>query len=130
MIITNNTNTQLVDPGDVIALGMATHYKNCDTRLNGNSIIVNGNGLYRITGYATCESVGAGTASVSIYRDGVLIPGAVSEDTVAAGVDVTLPIHTVIKMKGCCCEDPAIITAVWSGTAGTVFNIVLDVDKV
>lgn len=127
MIITNNTNTQVVATGDVLNLGLVQHYKGCDTKLNGNSIVISGNGVYRITGYITAETTAAGTAAVSIYRDGVLIPGAISEDTVAAGVDVTLPIHTSTRMKGCCCEDPAIITAVWTGTPGTVYNLTLDV---
>lgn len=94
------TGVQTVDAGNVLPLtNTIRQYGNC-IRLRNNSVALvsacgcNGSTVDRAQGYytvsvnATLTASAAGAVTVSLYQDGVLVPGAVQTLTAAADNDM------------------------------------------
>ena len=69
----------------------------------------------------------AGTVTVTLYQDGVPVPGATASTTVAAvDTTVTVPIDAVVRVFNC---NTSALTVVLTGAASTVNNIAVEVNK-
>lgn len=94
----------------------------CSLCLNTSSIQVKKSGLYRISADLIVTPTAAGLLTFQAYNNGVAIPSALAQQTVAAGDAYTIHIETELLINTCCVNNP-IITFETSGVAGNVNNI-------
>lgn len=83
------------------------------------SIRVNKSGLYHLSADVTYTPTAAGVVILQLYKDGVALPCAIAQQTVAAGDVYTSHIETDLCLTTCCVNHP-LITLDISGVAGTV----------
>lgn len=128
-IYTANTTPQTVADGGTLALGTIVRRFGCDLNLNGNSIAINGcndAGYYDVSVSITAAPTAAGVVTVSLYRNGVAVPGATASATASAAGDlVNLSIPPLVR-EFCCGEDSA-LTLVLTGGEATVSNVAFKV---
>lgn len=79
----------------------------------------NKSGLYHLSADVTYTPTAAGVAILQLYKDGVALPCAIAQQTVAAGNVYTNHIETDLCLTTCCVNRP-VITLDISGVAGTV----------
>lgn len=91
----------------------------CSLSLNMASIRVNRSGLYHLSADVTYTPTAAGVAIIQLYKDGVALPCAISQQTVTADTIYTSHIETDLCINTCCVNHP-LITLDISGVAGTV----------
>ena len=131
-IFTANTTAQAVPVGGTLALGSIIRRYGCDLNLNGNSITINGcndAGYYDVKASVTAAPTAAGTVTVSLFRNGIAIPGATASAAVStAGNPVALPIVALVREF--CCGDDSALTLVLSGAAATVSNVAVVVERI
>jgi hypothetical protein len=78
---------------------------------------------------ATVTPTAAGNVTITLFKDGVAIPGATATNSVSTvGNSTTLPINTTVRM-GCNCNGASSITAVLVEGPGVVNNISMRVIK-
>ena len=118
--------------GGTLSLGSIIRRYGCDLNLNGNSITVNGcndAGYYDFKASVTAAPTAAGTVTVTLFRNGVAVPGATASAAVStAGNPVALPIAALIREF--CCGDDSALTLVLSGAAATVSNVAVVVERI
>lgn len=130
LIQTSNISSQTVAVGSVISLGSVLRRFGCNCRLNGNAIEVEGEGYYIVDVCTTATPTSAGNVTVSILKDGVVIPSATATNSVSTvGNSTTLPINTTIRL-GCKCDGASSLTVVLVSGAGVINNISVRVIKV
>ena len=130
LIQTANISQQTVAVGSVISLGSVLRRFGCNCRLNGNAIEVEGEGYYIIDVCATATPTTAGNVTISVLKDGVVVPSATATNSVSTvGNSTTLPINTTIRL-GCKCDGASSLTVVLVAGAGVVNNISTRVIKV
>lgn len=123
VIYTVNTAEQTVTDGGTIALGSVVHRYGCNLALSGNTIYIDGVGYYSIDCTVIAAPTEVGEITVTLYRNGVALPGASASFTVSTIGDlVTLPIIYVDR-EACMCMGPTAITCVLSGVDATVSGI-------
>lgn len=130
-IFTANTAAQAVPVGGTLALGSIIRRYGCDLNLNGNSITINGcndAGYYDVKASVTAAPTAAGTVTVTLFRNGVAIPGATAAAAAAAGSPVALPIAALVREF--CRGDDSALTLVLSGAAATVSNVAVVVERI
>lgn len=128
-IMTVNNSTQNVQANGIISLGNVARMFGCNLRLNGDSVNAKGEGYYQFTANVVLAPAAEGAVTVTLYDNGVQIPGAFATTTVAAANDVvTLNVPTAIRVKCGCCEGEHNITCRVS-VESSVTNIVLVGDK-
>ena len=128
LIQTANSSQQNVAVNSIISLGSTLRRFGCNCRLNGNAIELRGEGYYTIDVDTTVTPTAAGNVTVTLFKDGVAIPGATATNSVSTvGNSTTLPINTTVRV-GCCGGDSS-ITAVLIAGAGVVNNISMRVIK-
>ena len=91
----------------------------CSLTLNTASIRVNKSGLYHLSADVTYTPTAAGVAIVQLYKDGVALPCAISQQTVVAGSVYTAHVETDLEIITCCVNRP-LITLDISGVDGSV----------
>ena len=124
-----NQSSQTVAENSIIALGAVQRRYGCNLRLSGNAIEADGAGYYSIDGAVSVAPTATGAVTVALYKNGVLVPGAVAYGTAStAATPVCLPIITTIR-QGCCCDSADTLTLVLVEGAGTVENVSLRVTK-
>jgi len=129
-IYTSNNATQALALGSNIGLGNIIRRFGCNCNLNGDAINVNGAGYYDIDANFIINGTNAGTATISLLKDGVLVPGAIASATIAVGDVATLGINALVREYGCCANNNSNLTFVLSGTAETISNASVVVEKV
>ena len=130
LIQTANISSQDVAVGSNISLGSVLRRFGCNCRLNGSAIEIEGEGYYTVDMCVTVTPAATGNVTVSVLKDGVVIPSATATNSVSTvGNSTTLPINTTIRL-GCKCEGASSLTVVLVAGAGVVNNISLRVIKV
>ncbi len=122
----NMTDQATVAAGTVLNVGSVVRRYGNNIGISGGNITVMGVGYYNLDVMVNLEGGAAGTAVVTIYKNGVAIPGASAQRTVAADTIYNLTIPTTIR-EVCCCQD--VITIEVSGVATTVLDVTVRVDK-
>jgi len=112
----------------VIPLGSLIRRYGCDVALNGNAVNITGAGYYDVDASITVAPTAAGTVTVTLYKDGVAIPGATASETAAANGTVDLSIPALVRQV--CCEAGSALTLVLTGAAATVNNVALRVQRI
>lgn len=129
-IYTANTNAQALAAGSIINLGSIIRRFGQNINLASNNIAVSGAGYYKVNADITITGTTAGTVSVNMLKDGTQVVGATSSVSVAVGDVVTIPLQALVREYGCCCDNNSNLTFVLSGTAETVSNITVTVEKI
>ena len=112
----------------VIPLGSLIRRYGCDVALNGNAVNITGAGYYDVDASVTVSPAAAGTVTVTLYKDGVAVPGATASETAAANGTVDLNIPALVRQV--CCEAGSALTLVLTGVAATVNNVALRVQRI
>lgn len=126
LIYMANTNSQPLTTSTLVNFGNIVHRQSCCIQSNGGSPVLSGQGYYEIDTNLTITPTAAGTVVVTVYENGVAIPGAVASFTAAADSVYTVSIPAVTKIK-CCCDK--VITVTVTGVAATVTNAAIEVTK-
>ena len=129
-IYTANTSTQSVAVDGIINPGTIIRRYGPNVNLSGNAIQISGAGYYDIDASFTVAPTAAGSVTVTAYLNNVAIPGATTSGSVStASNPLTLSISSLVK-EGCpCCEGLSTLTFVLTGTASTVSNSAIVVEK-
>lgn len=112
----------------VIPLGSLIRRYGCDIALNGNAVNLSGAGYYDVDASITATLTDAGTVAVTLYKDGLAVPGATASETGAADGTVNLSIPALVRQA--CCASGSALTLVLSGAAATVTNVALQVQRI
>lgn len=112
----------------VIPLGSLIRRYGCDVALNGNAVNITGAGYYDVDASVTVTPTAAGTVTVTLYKDGVAVPGATASETAAANGTVDLSIPALVRQV--CCAEGSALTLVLTGAAATVNNVALRVQRI
>ena len=100
----------------------------CDVALNGNAVNITGAGYYDVDASVTVTPAAAGTVTITLYKDGVAVPGATASETAAANGTVDLSIPALVRQV--CCAAGSALTLVLTGAAATVNNVALRVQRI
>lgn len=122
-----NRALQTVIVGDRVNFGNIVRRYGCNVNMSGGEVTVSGEGYYNIDSSVTVEAGAAGIVTVTLLKDGSIIPGAGASETVASGDTVTLTVPPSVIRQKCCGEST--ITAVISGVIGTISNATIRVVK-
>lgn len=131
-IYTANTNAQTVADGGTLALGsIVRRFGNtrcCNPAINlvNNGITLNECGYYDVTVNVTDVPTTAGAVTVTLYQDGMAVPGAVSTNTAAASDATGVTVNAIVRVVGC---SASTLTAVLTAGAGSVTNVAAAVVK-
>ncbi len=143
LIGTKNFASQEVIENGIVNLG--TVYRRYCRRINGNrtfefdnsEIVLQQTGLYHITAVATASGAVAGDITLSLYENGLAIPGAVSTETITTPDTefrtLTIDYYVLVdsaSVLGCTSTVQKAITLVNTGIEATYTNVVVNVDKV
>lgn len=112
----------------VIPLGSLIRRYGCDVAFNGNAVNITGAGYYDVGASVTVTPAAAGTVTVTLYKDGVAVPGATASATAAANGTVDLSIPALVRQV--CCAAGSALTLVLTGAAATVNNVALRVQRI
>lgn len=124
-----NTASQSVAVNGTVALGSAIRKFGCAVNLNGNSVLLDEAGYYAVDVSVTAAPTTAGTVTITLYNNGVAVPGATASAAVStAGNPVNLSFESLVRVG--CNGNTGVLTVVLSGTASTVTNIAEVVTKI
>lgn len=132
-IYTVNSGAQAVAVGGTINLGSIVRRfgrECCDPtiNLNGSSITLNESGYYDIDVAATALPTAAGPVTITVFQDGVAVPGSTNTTTAAAaGNPVNVVSLPLVRVR---CGSASSISVVLTNGAGTVANISVKVIKI
>jgi len=129
-IYTVNNTTQVVAVDGQINLGSVIRRFGCNCHLNNNAINITGSGYYDIDASFTIAPTADGEVTVTMYKDGIAVPGAVATETVAAAGDsANLSISSLVREFCPCCDNSSNLTFVLSGVESNVTNVAIVVEK-
>lgn len=114
--------------GGVIPLGGLIRRYGCDIALNGNAVNLAGTGYYDVDASITATLTAAGAVTVTLYKDGVAVPGATATETGAVSGTVNLDLTALVRQP--CCAAGAALTLVLTGVEATVDNVALRVQRI
>lgn len=122
-----NTASNALTVGSAIPLGNIVRRYGCNLGVVGDSIAVRGAGYYDIDAAFDILGTAAGNVTITLYKDGMPITGAEATVTTAAATAYHVAIPALIK-NNCNCDE-SLITAILSGTAATITNVGVVVEK-
>lgn len=130
LIYTANTSAQNLAVNGIINPGTVVRRFGPNLALSGNAIQLAGAGYYDIETSFTVAPTAAGTVTITAYLNNVAIPGATASGaTETANNPVNLSINAVIREACQCCEGLSNLTFVLTGTAASVTNSAIVVEK-
>lgn len=124
-----NTNTQTVAVNGVVNFGQIVRRFGCHTNMSSGNVVLKGIGYYDVVSNVTINNTDTTNVSnpiITFYKDGVAIPGAVAEATIASSGYETLTIPFVVR-ETCDCEST--ITAVITNASASITNATVKVVK-
>ena len=117
----------------VIPLGSLIRRYGCDVALNGNAVNITGGNQsassYDVDASLTVAPAAVGTVTVTLFKDGVAVPGATASAT-AAAADDALDLNITALVRQVCCAAGSALTLVLTGAAATVNNVALRVQRI
>lgn len=120
-VAVNTTAQTITATGTTVGvLGNLATNTGCSVETNGDGFKINASGLYNVRYAITFTAGEAGTLTAQLFKDGVALPCALAQNTVAAGNVYTVIVEAPAIVVGACCNICPNITAVVSGVAGTV----------
>lgn len=129
-IYTANTTAQNVAVNGSINPGTVIRRFGCNIHMSGNAINVTGTGYYDIDANFTIAPTAVGNVTVTMYKDGTEVPGATATaSTSTANNPVNLSISCLVREYCPCADDSSNLTFVLSGTAASISNVAIVVEK-
>ena len=128
-IMTSNTVSTPVAVNSVIPIGNIIRRFGNSVSAAGNAIFLNDRGYYNIDITATFTAPVAGNATITIFQNGVAIPGATATVTVTTANTqfVTVSIPAIARVFDSCSANS--ITLVLTGIEATFTNVGVVVEK-
>ena len=127
--VVNNTAQNVAVNGQ-ISLGNVIRRFGCNCQLVNNAIRVSGSGYYDIDASFTVAPTAAGNVTITMYKDGVEVPGAAATETATAANDIiNLSISCLVREFCPCCDESSALTFVLSGTAASITNVAIVGEK-
>lgn len=123
-----NPNDQTVAVGSIVNFGNLVRRYGCDCNISGGNAVVKSTGFYNIDTNMDFTASASGTVTITLYQDGVAIPGAFSTRTVVADAQYQITIPAVVRARCCFCNNST-ITAVVSGQTVEVNNAAIIVER-
>lgn len=131
VIYTANSSAQNVAVNGVINPGTIIRRFGPNLGLSGDAIQIDGAGYYDIDASITAAPTAAGNVTITIFKDGVAIPGATAtQSTTAANNPINLSISSLVREFCPCCSGLSNLTFVLTGTAASVTNVAIVVEKI
>lgn len=126
-------NITAQQPEVTLPMGTVIRRFGQNVQLSGNGILLDGEGYYDVDASVTLTPVAAGDYTVSLFRDGVAVPGARQTVTAAANAAISLNIPALVRLQ--CCNSSAVLTLVLTTTATlpavvTANNVGVVVEKI
>lgn len=126
-----NDRVQLVQENGLIDLGSVIRRFGCNCHLNNNGINIAGAGYYNVKASFTVAPSAEGEVTITMYKDGVIVPGATATETVAAaGDNANLTIVALVREYCPCCDNSSNLTFVLSNSESNVVNSSIVVEKI
>ena len=126
-----NTSAQNVALNGIINPGTIIRRFGPNIGLSGNAIQIDGAGYYKIEASVTAAPTAAGNVTVTMYKDGVAIPGATAtQATGTANNPVNVSISSLVREFCPCCDGLSNLTFILTGTAAAVSNVAIVVEKI
>lgn len=125
-IYTANTNTNSVTDGNSIPLGNIIRRFGCNLDLNGTEILLKGTGYYDVDTNISFTGTATGSTTITIYKDGVAVPGATVTRVTAA--DTTYQESIPALVRNTCCREST-LSLVVTGTTVNVTNVGVVVER-
>lgn len=131
-IYTVNSGAQTVAVGGTINPGIIVRRFGRDCcepaiNLSGSSIIINEPGYYDIDVAVTALPTVAGPVTITVFQDGMAVPGSTNTTTATAGSPVNVVSLPLVRVR---CGSASSISVVLTNGAGTVANISIKIIKV
>lgn len=124
----NNPNDQVIAVDGQIGLGNIVRRFGNNITLDNNAVRIAGSGYYDVDAMFTVEGTAAGTAIITLYKDGVAVPGATASASLAVGDVVTIGIDALVREM--CYDSMSSLTFVLTGIGATVTNATAVVEKI
>lgn len=130
-IYTANISEQNVPNDGTINLGTIVRRYGPNVNLSGSAIQISGIGYYDVdANFTVAPTEAASDVTISLFRNGVLIPGASATFFVeTADTQVTIPISCLVREFCGCCEETSSLTFILSGSPAVVSNVAVVVEK-
>ncbi len=122
-----NSNSQAVALNGAINFGNVVRRYGKNIGLSDGNVIISGEGYYDIDTNVSFTAGGTLT-TITLYKNGVAIPGASVSLTTVADNLYSVSIPAIIRETGFCCNTST-ITAVVTGSATTVTSASILVEK-
>lgn len=106
----NTVLTLSTATGTVIQLGTTIRRFGCNAVLSGDGVLLNGQGYFDVDASVTFTPTAAGTYTVTLFKDGVAVPGATQTITAAAASTVSVNIPALVRNQ--CCDSTSTLTLV------------------
>lgn len=125
-----SASSSAVAVGETVPLGSTVRRFGCNAVGNGDAVSLRGAGYYLVSFNATVAPTAAGTATVTMLRDGQPVQGASSSVTAgAAGAPQTASITAVVREFGCACDASSQLRFELSGADSMVSGAAVSVVK-
>lgn len=129
-LYTANDSAQNVAVNGAINLGTIIRRFGQGVTLVGDGIQLTCPGYYDIDVSITLAPTAAGNVTVTMFKDGVAVPGATASETAAAANDIiNLSISSLVRENCACCEGISNLRFILTGTAASVTNIATVTEK-
>lgn len=128
-IYTANIGTQDVALNGQINPGTVIRRFGCNCHLSGSAINITGAGYYDVDANFTLTPTAAGDVTITLYKDGVAVPGATATITAAAGDTVNLKINALVREFCPCGDSSSNLTFLLSDSAASITNVAIVVEK-
>ena len=129
-LYTANTSAQNVAINGIINPGTIIRRYGPNVTLSGNAIQISGAGYYDIDSSFTVAPTAAGNVTITAYLNNIPIPGAIATETATAANDIiNLSLSAIVRQACECCEGVSNLTFVLTGTASSVTNSAIVVEK-
>ena len=124
------TKNATVEEGAQIPLTDVSVLKGKTAELQGAaSIILNKCGVYKFSVDASVTPTEAGTVSIQMEKDGILVPDAISQATAEASSAYVLGFTKLVVVSAnnnCVCSLPATVSFICGSDASVDINVVVD----
>lgn len=111
-------------PTAILPLGTTVRRFGQNIRLSGNGILIDGEGYYDVDASVTLTPAAAGDYTVTLYKDGVAVPGATQTITAVAAAAISFNLDALVRLQ--CCNSSASLTLVLSTTATLPADVVVN----
>ena len=117
-------NLTVQQPSAALSLGTVIRMFGRNIQLSGTGILIEGEGHYDVDASVTATPAAAGNYTVSLFRDGVAVPGATQTVTAVAGASITFNIPALVRLQ--CCDSSSTLSLVLTTTATLPASVVIN----